>query len=83
MFEVIYLPAARATRESLSEGERADVDRIVRLIEINPWADDTTKFAVRIGRWMAAVYDDDYWEIVYRVVDDHFVEIVGINRVGS
>jgi hypothetical protein len=83
VFEAIYLPEARATREALSDEERADIDRIVRLIEINPWADDTTKFAVRIGRWMAGVYDDDRWEVVYRVVDDRFIEIAGINRVGS
>ena len=83
MFEAIYLPAARATREALSEEQRADIDRIVRLIEINPWADDTTKFAVRIGRWTAGLYDDDRWEIVYRVVNDRFVEVVGINRIGG
>ena len=83
MFEAILLPAARAAYDRLSGDEQADVDRIIRLLELNPWADDTTKFTTTIGRRTAGVYDDDRWELVYRIVDDRFIEVLGISRVAG
>ena len=48
MFEAILLAQARAVYDRLSAGDLADVDRIVRLLELNPWADDSTKFTANI-----------------------------------
>jgi hypothetical protein len=31
--------------------------------------------------WAAGVYDDGRWEVAYRILDDRFIEIVGIHRI--
>ena len=82
MFEAVLLPEARAVRDALREEDRADINRIVRLLELNPWADGTVKFTMSIGRWAAGVYDDGRWEVVYRVIDERFIEVIGMSRIG-
>jgi hypothetical protein len=52
-------------------------------LEADPWADDNTKFTGLVGRWAAGVFDDGRWELVYRIVDNRFIEIVGISRIGG
>ena len=36
-----------------------------------------------LGSVGMGVYDDDRWEVVYRIVDDRFIEVLGISRVGA
>jgi hypothetical protein len=81
VFETVLLPEARAVRDALNEEDRADVDRITHLLEINPWADDATKFTAAIGQRTVGVYDDGRWEMVYRIVDDRFIKVLGITRI--
>jgi hypothetical protein len=81
VFEAILADEARAAYDGLTDEDRTEVDRIIRLLEINPWTDDATKFATYIGRWAAGVYDDDRWEVVYRIVDDRFIDVIGISRI--
>ena len=38
--------------------------------------------AVLAGR-VVGLYDDGRWEIAYQLVDDRFIEIVGISRIGA
>lgn len=81
MFAAIFVTEARAVYDQLSGDDQAEVDGIIRLLELNPWADDTTKFTTVIGRWAVGVYDDNRWEVVYRVVDDRFIEVIGFTRI--
>jgi hypothetical protein len=83
VFETVLLPEARAARDALSHAERADVDRVLRLLELNPWADGVTRFTLVLGGVGMGVYDDERWEIVYRILDDRFIEVVGISRIGD
>jgi hypothetical protein len=61
--------------------DQAEVDRIITLLELNPWSDDISKFTAVLERWAAGVYDDGRWEVIYRVVDDRFIEVVGMTRI--
>ena len=81
MFEAVFLPSARAIYDRLSAIEQDEIDRIVHLIESDPWLDGATKFPVTIDPHAAGVYADGRWEVVYRVVDNRFVEVVGFSRV--
>jgi hypothetical protein len=83
VFEAILLPDARRARDRLAEVDRREVNRIIRLLELNPWADNTTKFVVNLGQDIAGVYDDNRWEVVYRIVDDRFIEVIGISRISG
>jgi hypothetical protein len=33
--------------------------------------------------WVAGVYDDGRWELVYRILDGRFIEIIGFRRISS
>lgn len=81
MFEAILLERARDAYDALSGEDQADVDRVLRLLELNPWTDDVTRFTAVINDVGVGVYDDDRWEIVYRVVDERFIEVIGISRI--
>lgn len=81
MFEAVFLPRARAVYAALSADDRAAVDRITRLIESDLWADGETKFTSLLDRWAAGVYDDGRWEVVYRILNDRSIEVVGISRI--
>ena len=83
MFEAVFAPRARSHYDGLSADEQAQIDEIVHLLESDPWADEETKVVGNMGRWAAGVYDDGRWEVVYRVLDDRFIEIVGISRISG
>ncbi len=83
MFETAFSPEIRVFYDRLEPHEQAQLDQIVRLLELNPWSDSPSKTTVNMGRWAAGVYDDGRWEVVYRVVDDRFIKIVGIGRIGG
>jgi hypothetical protein len=59
VFEAVLLAEARAARDVLSDAERANVDRILHLLELNPWADGVTKFTVVLSGVGVGIYDDD------------------------
>ncbi|MGH2584883.1 MAG: hypothetical protein ACRDJE_08220 [Dehalococcoidia bacterium] len=81
MFEAILLPEARAARDLLNDEDRIEVNSIIQILELNPWTDDITKFTVVINDVGLGVYDDGRWEVVYRVVDDRFIEVIGISHI--
>lgn len=83
MFEAFFPPPVRSAYDSLPDPDKADIDRIVGLLELNPWGDDMIKYALTLGRQTAGIYDDGRWEVVYRVVDDRFIEILGFSRIPS
>lgn len=83
MFEAVLIPVARTDYDQLRAGEQRQIDLIVRLLEIDPWGDDQVKFTGNIGESVAGVYDDGHWELVDRIIDGRFVEIVDIRCINS
>lgn len=75
MYEAVYLAGAREMLESLDLVERAEVEALVRLIEIDPWSVDLVTHAYSVGRRAAVVHNDDRWENFSRVVDDRLIEV--------
>lgn len=80
MFEAVLLPEAEKGRDLLDSADRAEVNRIIRLLELDPWSDDETKATITLGGIGFGVYDDGRWEVVYRVLDNRFIEVAGISR---
>lgn len=83
MFEAVFTPDARTVYDALSDTDQAEVDAVIRLLEIDPQADDETTVSVTLGGIGFGVYDDGRWEIVFRVLDDRFIEVIGISRVSG
>jgi hypothetical protein len=83
VLEAVFTPEARAKHGALNADERADLDRILRQLELNPWRDGVTKFTVFVRGQLVGVYDDGAWEVAYRVVDDRFLEVVGFTRLAG
>ncbi|MGH2586083.1 MAG: type II toxin-antitoxin system RelE family toxin [Dehalococcoidia bacterium] len=81
MFEYVFLGRARAQYDALSPDEQEDVDRAIRLLELDPWHDGITKRDLPVPPLILSVYDDGRWRLSYRVVDHRFVEIYAIGRV--
>ena len=52
-------------------------------LEQQPRSNDETQFTVEMPEWTAGVYDDGRWGIVYCILDDRFIEIVGIKRIAG
>ena len=80
MFEAVFVGRSRAQHAALSAVERSDADRSIHQIELNPWIDGTTKISYLMAPLIFTLYDDDRWRIVYRLVDERFVEIFSITR---
>jgi hypothetical protein len=81
VFEAVSRGGARAAYGRLDAFERAEVDHIIRLIELGPYVEDDRKITVIVSPLVLNAYDNGTWQITYRVVDP-FVEIYGIARVG-
>jgi hypothetical protein len=82
MFEAVSRGGARAAYDSLDLVERTEVDHIIRLIEIGPYADDAHRMTVAVPPLVLCAYDNGTWQVTYRVVDP-FIEIYGINRTDA
>jgi hypothetical protein len=83
VFEAVFTSEARADRARLGPDEREEVNSIVARLEQQPRSNDETQFTVDMPEWTAGVYDDGRWEIVYRILDDRFIEVVGIRRIAG
>lgn len=83
MFESIFLDKARTFYERLPESEQQDIDRILHALELDPSGDTETTNLIALGAVGFGVYDDGRWEIVFRVLDDRFIEVAGISRIQS
>ncbi len=59
------------------------MDRILEDLERQPGFDERTRITFDMPDWTAGIYDDGRWEIVYRIVDNRFVEIVGIKPINA
>jgi hypothetical protein len=83
VFETVLTPEARADYDRLHPDDQAEVDSILDRLERQPGSNDQTQFTVEMPDWTAGVYDDGRWECVYRILDDRFVEVIGIKRIDS
>lgn len=81
MFEAVILPPAQAYRATLDERDRAEVDRLIVLIELDPYIDGVHKFLFQINDRIVTIYDNGTWRIGYHSVDNRFVEIYSIKRI--
>jgi hypothetical protein len=82
MFEAVSCGGARAAYQQLDLFERAEVDHIIRLIELGPYHVDACRTRVSVPPLVLSAYDNGTWQITYRIVDP-FIEIYGITRVDS
>ena len=81
MFEDILKGRSRAQRAALSLEDQQEVDRLINLIELDPWHDDVHKAAFDMPPVVISVYDNGTWRIAYRVADNAFIEVYAIGRV--
>ena len=81
MPEYVLLGSARREYDDLSPAEQAEVDAIIRLLELDPWVDNVRKFALGTPGMQFTLYEDMRWQILYRVIDSEAVEIYIIERV--
>ena len=77
-------PDARAAYDTLSEVDRAQVDRRIDFLCLNPYPDDEVKFAIDEGEEMTGVYfDDNEWALTYYIFDKGwFIEIWALAPIG-
>jgi hypothetical protein len=79
VFEAILRGGARAMRAAFDERDRDEVDRLLALIELDPYEDDLHKFKTLVAPLVMNVYDNEAWRITYRVVHP-FAEVYSIRR---
>jgi hypothetical protein len=80
VFEAVLRGAARAEYERLDIMDRAQVDHIIRLIELSPYIDGVHKIDVVVAPLVLRAYDNGTWRVTYRFVEP-FVEIYSIRRL--
>lgn len=80
MFEAVFRGAARASRNDLSIEDRAQVDHLIRLIELTPYIDGVFKAPFVVAPLVLVAFENGSWRIVYRIVES-FVEIYSIRRL--
>jgi hypothetical protein len=81
MFEAVLTDEARAFYEHLTMSKREDLDRILHALEADPSGSAETTALATLGGIGFGVYDDGHWEVMFRVLDDRFIEVVGISRI--
>ena len=81
MFEAVFRGQFRCQFDALSEAERAEVERLIRLIETDPHVDNVHKAEILVAPLILRVYDNRIWRIVYRVVVDRFIELFAVTRI--
>jgi hypothetical protein len=82
MFEAVFRGGARASYERLDILDRAEVDHIIRLIELNPYLDGVHKIEIVVAPLVLQAYDNGTWQITYRIAEP-FIEIYGVDRAGK
>ena len=81
VFEAVIPDSLKASLARYRPEDRQEIERLVRLIELNPWIDGEHKASVSVGSVVYSAYNNGRWHIVYRLVDSRFVEIHGISRI--
>jgi hypothetical protein len=80
MFEAILRGRAVLVRAQLDEVWQQELDARLAYLESGPWLDGRRKFEFPLPPLILWLYADGVWRIVYRVVDNAFVEVYDIQR---
>ena len=83
MFEAVIRGQARPVYDALTGTDLAQENAIIGRIEADPWGDDEVIFTVTIGGEVVGVYDDGRWEVAFQLVDDAFIEVVGLSKLNG
>lgn len=57
--------------------------RLIALIELDPRIDGIHKIVIDLEDIHFTVYNNGVWQIAYNLVDNRFVEVTAIARIGS
>ena len=79
--EAVFRGRFREQFNALTAIERAGVDRVVRLIELDPHVGGVHKVDVPVPPMILRAYGNGVWRIAYRVAGDRFVELYVITRI--
>jgi hypothetical protein len=82
MFEAIFCGGARALYAQPDVFAQAEVDHIIRLIELDPFVDGVHKVRVVVPPLVLNAFENGAWRITYRVTEP-FVEIYSIRRIST
>lgn len=74
-FDVLIPADAKRFYEGLDEADQAEIDRLIGLLQSDPWVDDIHKFVYPSEVVVLTVYDDGRWVILYRLLENHIIHI--------
>ncbi len=80
VFDYVLLPEPRRFLFGLDPDERAEIDRRIEFLCADPYADGVRKFVFPSQVLILTVYDDGDWVIVYRLLENFVIQILGIER---
>lgn len=82
LFEAAIIGPAVDISNQLDERDRREVRRLIALIELDPRIDGSHKVMISVEDIHFTVYNNGIWQIAYSVVDNAFIQVTGIARVG-
>jgi hypothetical protein len=80
MFEAVLRGRAVAARAQLDGVWRQELDARLAYLESDPWLDGRRTFEFPVPPLILWLCADGVWRIVYRVVDNAFIEVYDIRR---
>ncbi len=81
MVEAVLWEAAAAYRATLTPDERAEVDRIIHLIELDPSIDGIHKVLIEYDGRAFTAYNNGRWHVGFSLLDGATVAITGIRKI--
>ena len=81
MLEPIFVGSARREYEALSPTDQSEINAVTRLLELDPWVDNVRKTNLSTPSITLILYEDERWRLLYRVVDERFIEEWAIEPV--
>lgn len=79
VFEFVLVGRARSMYDAFTAGEQAEIDRVIQLLELDPWPDKIRKSTLAAPPLILNAYDDGRWQITHRIVDCRFIEVFAIS----
>src|SRR5262249_38127035 len=72
-----------AAYQAMTPTDQAELERLVGHLELDPRLDGRTKFAYATEAFTFSVYIAEKWAILYRLIDNHHIEIWAIRPDGN
>lgn len=83
MYEAAIIGRAREQWSRLDEQDQEEVRRLIRLIGMDPCMDGVHKLVIAVEDIAFTVYNNGIRQIAYSIVDNAFIKVTGIARVGG